>query len=232
MSRKLIAPLAALLFLCSTAHALELTSRQVHLTGSVSLAKIRDITEKLVKLNSVSHDPIFLMINSPGGSVAAGFVLIDVMNSIESPVYAVIESAAYSMGAIIAVFCKKRYMYKHATMMFHEASYGTLGEDPTIRSRIGFNSRYLDRLHKEIAARIGMTPKQYRTKIRDGWWLLADEAKKAGVIDEVVDKISYRHLFVEKITIKKTVTEYKERQVSPPTFKPVKKSRPNRRTPR
>ncbi|MCA9523929.1 MAG: ATP-dependent Clp protease proteolytic subunit [Myxococcales bacterium] len=232
MLRKTIAALALLLLVSGTANALELTSRQVHLSGSVSLSKVQGITEKLIKLNSVSHDPIFLMINSPGGSVAAGFVLIDVMKSIESPVYAVIESAAYSMGAIIAVFCSKRYMYKHATMMFHEASYGTLGEDPSIRSRIGFNSRYLDKLHKEIAARIGMSPKQYRTKIRDGWWLLADEAKKAGVIDEVVEKISYRHLFIEKITIKKTVTEYKERQISPPTFKPTRKSRPPKRTPR
>lgn len=211
---------AIVLLTATSALGLELTSRQVHLTGSVSLSRARDITKELIKFNSISHDPIFLMINSPGGSVAAGFVLIDVMAAIESPVYAVIESAAYSMGAIIAVYCKRRYMYPHATLMFHEASYGTLGEDPTIRSRIGFNTKYLDRIHKEVAKKIGLTHEAYRKKIRDGWWLLADEAKRHRIIDEVVTKLTYRRLFVEKITIKKVIREYQEKQVSPPSFRP------------
>lgn len=227
---KLILWLAVLLLCFPQAQALELTSRRVDLEGAVNLASVRKVADKLIELNSISHDPIFLRINSPGGSVSAGFILIDVLRALDSPVHALVESQAYSMAAIIAVFCEKRYILPHGTMMFHEVSYSTLGEDPSVRSRVDFNSRYIDRVHREIATRLKLPHAQYRQKIRDGWWLLADDAKKAGIVDEIVTHISYRELFVEKIEIKKTISQVKRKQVSPPKFKPKKpKKTPKRR---
>lgn len=208
-------PLLALLLLGTSATALELTNRNVDLIGKVDTKNVRDAVQKILELDAISHDAIFLHIDSFGGSVEAGFVLVDAMAAVESPIYAVIESKAYSMAAIIAIFCDKRYILRHATMMFHEASYGTLGEDPSIRSKIEFNIRYLDRMHREIAGRIGMDLERYRTKIRDGWWLMAEEAQSAGIVDEVVDELTYTKLFVEKTEIKKTITRVHKREVDP-----------------
>lgn len=205
----------ALLLLGGPARGLELTNRNVDLIGKVDTKVVRDAVQKLLELDDISHDPIFLHIDSFGGSVEAGFVLVDAITSIESPIYAVIESKAYSMAAIIAVFCDKRYILPHATMMFHEASYGTLGEDPSIRSKVEFNIRYLDRMHREIAERMGMDQKEYRQKIRDGWWLMADEALRAGIVDEVVEELTWSKLFTEKTEVKTTVTTIHKRQVEP-----------------
>ena len=216
---------------CMQLQALELTSRNVDLQGPITLASVRKVVDKLIEFNSISHDPIFLRINSSGGSVSAGFILIDTLRALDSPVYALVESQAYSMAAIIAVFCEKRYMLPHATIMFHEVSYSALGEDPSIRSRVDFNIRYIDQIHREIATALRISHVDYRQKIRDGWWLLADEAKKAGVVDEVVTHITFRELFVERIEIKKTITQVQQKQVFPPKFKPDKPKKPDKTRP-
>ena len=117
------------------------------------------------------------------------------------------------MAAIILTYCDKRYGMPHATFMLHEASYGTAGEDPQNRSKIDFLTKYLDRLHEEIAKNIKMDPKKYRARIRDAWWMLADEAKTAGLIEDVITNIVYEEVVLEKTEEKKTVTTTDERDV-------------------
>ncbi len=216
--------LAVVLALAAPGHALELTSRSVMLDGEIKIENVRKAQEKLLELDDVSNEPIFLRINSAGGSVEAGFILIDTINAIRSPVYALVESKAYSMAAIITVFCAKRYILPHATLMFHEASYGTAGEDPTNRSRMEFNTKYLDTIHHEIAARLRVPHDTYRSRIRDGWWMLAKEAREAGVVDEVVTSLTYAEIFVESTEVKRTLTTVRKRQVesaAPPVDVPA-----------
>lgn len=198
------------------AETLELTDRMVLLSGAINTSSITKAVKEMLELNSESHDPIWLMIDSFGGSVDAGFILIDLIKSIKSPVYAVVTSKAYSMGAIITVYCEKRYIYQHATMMFHEASYGALGEDPSIRSRMEFNTKYLDRIHREIAQIIKMDYSKYRERIRDAWWVLATEAVDARFVDAVVTNVTYRKLSTETTEVKR-VTSIKTKRVMRPT---------------
>jgi ATP-dependent Clp protease protease subunit len=190
----------------ASAVEVELSDRQITLTGAISESNITKAVTQLLQLDGQSHEPVWLMIDSPGGAVDAGLVLIDVMKTVKSPVYTVVVSKAYSMGAIIAVFGAKRFIFPHATMMFHEASYGAIGEDPSIRSRIDFSTKYLDRLHVEIAGAIGMPVDDYRKRIRDAWWVTADEAVKAKMVGAVITKMSYREIADEEIEIKRTRT--------------------------
>jgi len=206
----LAAPLAP-----ANAKTLELTNRMVNLSGAINTKSINKAVKAVLEWDGQSHDPIWLMIDSFGGSVDAGFILIDVIRSIDSPVYAVVTSKAYSMGAIITAYCQKRYILKHGTMMFHEASYGALGEDPTIRSRMEFNQAYLDRIHHELAQIMKMDYAKYRQRIRDAWWVSSEEAVEAHMVDAVVDKITYRKLGTETTEVKR-VTTIKTRRVSRP----------------
>ena len=194
----------------------ELTDRQVTLSGPVTESGINKAVSQMLQLDSQSSDPIWLLIDSPGGSVDAGYILIDVMKTIKSPVYSIVVSKAYSMGAIISVFAKKRYIFPHATMMFHEASYGALGEDPTVRSRIDFSTRYLDSMHVEIAKALQMPLDDYRRKIRDFWWATAEEALAAKMVEAIVTKVSYRELPEEQVEVKRTRT-YKSKLMTRPT---------------
>ncbi|MGM0574562.1 MAG: ClpP family protease [Myxococcota bacterium] len=193
-----------------------LTSRTVELAGGIGRGMIKKAQRKLLAYDQQSQDPIWLLLNSGGGSVEAGLVLIDTMRGIRSPVYCLVESKAYSMAGIILTFCDRRYALEHATIMLHEASYGTAGEDPSNRSRLAFLTEYLDQLHAEIAGRLGMDTEAYRSKIRDGWWLLPEEALEAQVINGVVKTIDYEDIPVRKLEEKRTLIDKRvEHQVPP-----------------
>jgi ATP-dependent Clp protease protease subunit len=192
-----------------------LTNRFVDLSGTIAQGMITKAQNDLFDLENQSNDPIWLRINSGGGSVEAGLILIDTIKALKSPVFCLVESKAYSMAAIMLVFCDKKYAFEHATIMLHEASYGTMGEDPSNRSRLDFLTRYLDRLHEEIATRIKRPHAEYRPMIRDGWWLLADEAVKAGIIDAIVTSITYRELTPEQTEDKRTFNVQETDRVVP-----------------
>jgi ATP-dependent Clp protease protease subunit len=210
---KLVIMAGVMLCLAIPAHAedIKLTDRMVHLSGGISSKLINKATTKLLELEGESHDPIWLMIDSYGGSVDAGYILIDTIEGMQSPVHAVVVSKAYSMAAIITAYCTKRYIYPHATMMFHEASYGAIGEAPSIRSRVEFNERYLDRIHRELAKILKLPTKKYRERIRDAWWVLAQEAVNAHMVDAIVTSVSYRKLPTSTTEIKRTTTVKQKR---------------------
>ncbi len=215
MGKTLRLCIAAAFILCAvqtaSAETIHLTDRMVHVSGGINGKMIAKATKKLLEFDSESDEVIWLMIDSFGGAVDAGFILIDTIKGMRSPVHAVVLSKAYSMGAIITAFCAKRYIYPHATMMFHEASYGAMGEDPTIRSRIEFNTRYLDRMHVELAKILRLSHKAYREKIRDAWWVLADEAVAAHMVDHIVTGVTYKKLPVTTKEIKRTRTTKEKR---------------------
>ncbi len=182
------------------------TNRMIEINDGINLSGMKKAQRSLLALSAKGSDPIWIRINSPGGSVSAGLILIDTMKAVDAPIHCIVESQAYSMGAIILSYCDKRYGYRHATFMLHEASYGTVGDDPSNRSKIEFLTNYLDRLHVEIAKNMGMDPAKYRARIRDAWWLLADEAKKVGLIHDVIDRMEYVEYIEEKVEEKRTVT--------------------------
>lgn len=183
-----------------------ISDRVIDLNDAISLGVVKQAQTKLLEYDAQGHDPIWIRINSPGGSVDAGLILIDTMKAVESPINCIVESKAYSMAAIILTYCDGRFGYPHATYMLHEASYGTVGDDPSNRSKLDFLTKYLDRVHVEIAKNIGMDPKLYRARIRDAWWLLNDEALKIGLIQKVITSMAQMEFPVEKTEVKVTVT--------------------------
>lgn len=183
-----------------------LSQRIIDISGAISFDSMKKAQKELLDLASQGDEPIWIRINSPGGSVDAGLILIDTFKAVKAPVHCIVESSAYSMGAIILSYCDKRYGLPHATFMLHEASYGTSGEDPQNRSKLDFLTKYLDRMHEEIAKNIKMDLKKYRARIRDAWWMLADEAKSVGLIQEVITNIAIAEIPLERTEEKKTVT--------------------------
>jgi ATP-dependent Clp protease protease subunit len=190
-----------------------ISQRLIEVSGGIGFESMKKAQKSVLELAAQGDEPIWVRINSPGGSVDAGLILIDTMKAVKAPIHCIVESSAYSMAAIILTFCDKRFGMKHATFMLHEASYGTAGEDPSNRSKIDFLTSYLDRLHLEIAKNIGMDAKKYRARIRDAWWMLSDEAKAIGLVDEIIDSIRYKEVILETTEEKKTVTSTDERDL-------------------
>jgi len=149
------------------------------------------IQAQLLFLASVdSKKDIQIYINSPGGSVYAGLGIYDTMQYIQPDVATICTGMAASMGAVL--LCAgaegKRSALKHARVMIHQPMGGAQGQ----ASDIEITAREIQKLKKElydiIASHSGQTyDKVYADSDRD-YWMIAEEAKKYGMIDEVMIK--------------------------------------------
>jgi len=131
---------------------------------------------------------IKLYINSPGGSVYDGLAIIDTINYIEPDVQTIGIGLQASMGAMLLSSGTKgkRFALPNARIMIHQPSSGTEGKitDQEIALKEGI---YLKKLLAEMFAK--NTGKKYEQVVKDmdrDNWMSAEEAKKYGIIDEIV----------------------------------------------
>lgn len=98
--------------------------RIIFLSGQVTSDSMDTIVAQMLYLDSVSHEPINLYINSGGGDCYSGLELVSVMNYIKSPVYTTVLGLAASMGAVIASSGEKghRYVLPYSRFMIHQPS--------------------------------------------------------------------------------------------------------------
>lgn len=133
---------------------------------------------------------IQLYINSPGGSVYAGLGIYDTMQWVAPDVATICTGMAASMGAVLlcAGAAGKRTALKHSRVMIHQPMGGAQGQ----ASDIEITYKEIEKLKKELYTIIADHSKQPFEKVwqdsdRD-YWMIAEEAKAYGMIDEVLTK--------------------------------------------
>jgi len=138
-----------------------------------------------------STDPkkdIQLYINSPGGSVYAGFGIYDTMHFISPDVATICTGMALSMGAVLLCggATGKRAALSHSRVMLHQPLGGVQGP----ASDIEISARQVLKVKKELYDIISKHSGQEYQKVHDvsdrDYWMTADEAKEFGIIDEVL----------------------------------------------
>lgn len=107
-----------------------LKDRIVFLGGEVTDESANAIVAQLLYLDSISHDDITFLINSPGGSITAGMAIYDTMNFIKSDVSTICIGMAASMGAFLLCSGKKgkRFCLPHSEVMIHQPLGGAQGQ--------------------------------------------------------------------------------------------------------
>ena len=140
-----------------------------------------------------SSDPgkdISIYINSPGGSVYAGYGIYDAMQFISSDVSTICTGMAASMAAVLLVAGTKgkRFRLKHSRVMIHQPLGGVQGQ----ASDIEITAREILKVKKELYTIISdHSGRPYEEIERDGdrdFWMTAEEAKKYGMIDDVLTR--------------------------------------------
>jgi ATP-dependent Clp protease protease subunit len=140
-----------------------------------------------------AQDPekdITLYINSPGGSVSAGFAIYDTMRSIKCDVSTVCVGSACSMGAfLLAAGTKgKRYALENSEIMLHQVIGSAGGQASDVIIAANFANRTKERINRILSENIG---RPYEEIVRDTErdnWMFAEDALAYGVIDEIVKK--------------------------------------------
>lgn len=149
------------------------------------------IQAQLLFLESIdAKRDIQIYLNTPGGSVYAGLGIYDTMQYITPDVATICTGMAASMGAVI--LCAgtegKRTALKHSRVLIHQPMGGAQGQ----ASDIEITAREIQKLKKELYDIIATHSHQPYKKIwadsdRD-YWMTSEEAKKYGMIDEVLVK--------------------------------------------
>ena len=115
------------------------------------------------------------------------------MESIDSPLVCIIETEAYSMGAMIASYCPTLYIHKFAMVMFHEASYTAQGSTSRINIRVSATNKFLSEVFGDTAKQLGLSPAEFAAKIHDEWWLTARETVASGIADGIINELKYTY---------------------------------------
>lgn len=149
------------------------------------------IQAQLLYLDSADQGKdISIYINSPGGSVYAGYGIYDTMQFISSDVSTICTGMAASMAAVLLVSGtpKKRFALTHSRVMIHQPLGGVQGQ----ASDIEITAREIAKVKNELNTIISNhTGKPIEEVARDSdrdFWMSASESKEYGMIDDVLIK--------------------------------------------
>jgi ATP-dependent Clp protease protease subunit len=168
-----------------------LRERIIFLGGPIDDYMANIVIAQLIFLEN--EDPtkdIKLYINSPGGSVTAAMAMYDTMNHIKPDVSTVCVGLAASAAAVILSSGAKgkRFCLPNAEVMIHQVMGGAEGQASDIAITAKHILRTKDNLNKILAKNTGKTAAQVEKDSDRDYYMSAEEAKKYGLIDDIIVK--------------------------------------------
>lgn len=141
-----------------------------------------------------AQDPekdISLYVNSPGGSITSGMAIFDTMQFIKPDVSTICVGMAASMGSFLLAAGEpgKRYALPNSEVMIHQPLGGAEGQASDIAIRAQRILKMRDKLNQILAERTGQSLKQIEKDTDRDHFMSAEEAKKYGLIDDVITKL-------------------------------------------
>ena len=165
--------------------------RILFLGGEVNDGVANALVAQMLYLDSDdSSNPIYLYINSPGGSVTAGLAIYDTIQYIKSDVVTICVGLAASMGAfLLAAGTKgKRVALPHSRIMIHQPLGGAQGQASDIRIQADEILFLKKRLNEELAQRTGQPLDRIQKDTDRDFFMSPAEAAEYGLIDKVIDQ--------------------------------------------
>ena len=166
-----------------------LQERIIFLSNEVNDDIASLVVSQLLFLESQdSTKDIHLYINSPGGSVSAGFAIYDTMNFIKSDVSTICLGIAASMAAFLLSSGKKgkRYALPNSEVMIHQPLGGASGQATEIKIAAEHILNTKKKLNDILAKNTGKSIKQIENDTDRDNYLSADNAKDYGLIDKIL----------------------------------------------
>jgi len=169
-----------------------LKDRVILVSGEITEDLSTIICAQLLYLEQQNPDnPIYMYINSPGGSVTAGLAIFDTMNFISCPVYTIGMGECMSMGSFLLTAGTKSFSLPNTSIMYHSVSSGFMG---TVHDH---EKHYLETQRLQVLLMDFLTKKIQKTypekdqdyiknKTARDWYLTAQETKEEGLIDYII----------------------------------------------
>lgn len=163
--------------------------RIIYLDGDIDDKVARETVELLLKMDMVNNKDITMYINSPGGSISAGFCIYDAMNLIKSDIRTIGIGKCASMASILLINGAKgkRCLFANCEVMIHEVSSFSIGKVTEMQEKLDHSKTLNERIYKIIASKTHRTIKQIKkdTANKDSW-MSSSKALRYGFVDKIL----------------------------------------------
>lgn len=169
---------------------LGLKSRIIELTGTITRDLARSICRQIRTLLTCNDDPITIVIDSDGGNVSAGLMIIDAIRTCAAPIITVCAGRAYSMAALILAAGDKRRIMPHGQTLLHEMALPDgdyAGTDLTdLRRLVTAAVEAHDEIVKLLMDYTGKPQKIIEDTMATGMVIDAEDTVAFGLADEII----------------------------------------------
>lgn len=171
----------------------DLKQRKLFLNTDIDQTSVFDTVKHIMQFNKEDKSiepnqrrPILLYITSNGGEVDSGFELIDVIQNSKTPIYTINLGYQYSMGFLIGLAGHKRFAMPNAKFLHHDGTNVIINSGTKAKDQMEFQDKIEERIKNYVISRTKVTEEEYKTHMRQEWYLFADEAKEYGMVDYIL----------------------------------------------
>ncbi|TSJ80767.1 MAG: ATP-dependent Clp protease proteolytic subunit [Candidatus Cardinium sp.] len=179
-------------------NTLILSDRCIDLNGHITPWKANYIVDQIHYFNNKNGDyPIFIVIgDSPGGSIMAGWNILQAIEHSKAPVYVVVKTYAGSMAALITTLATKSYAYPNALILHHQPLSCVWGNLRETKEHYEFLNTIWKRSGGRVAKKMGISlvafeKKLYEKSMYGDWREYANNAQKLKWVDYVINSIQH-----------------------------------------
>ena len=169
-----------------------LKARTVLVNGDVNQELAQKVISQLIALDTDNHDPIKVIICTPGGHVDSGYAIRDIMKYVESPVITIGAGWVASIGVPIFFGAPKenRYSLPGTRYLIHQPSGGAGGQASDIRIEAQEILKIRQKLNELIAEESGQTVEKVAKDSDRNFWMSAEEAVEYGLVPKIISSAS------------------------------------------
>ena len=169
----------------------EFSRRVIYITEEITDSLAAEICCQMNHLAAVSDEDITLWIMSPGGSVTAGFAILDTMNSVGCDIKTIVMGQAASLAAVIASSGTKgkRYIGQNAGMMIHQALADFSGQTTDILRRAQHIEEINNNLYTILAHNCGASIETIARDCDRDYHMDAKKAIDYGLVDHIYQNL-------------------------------------------
>ena len=167
-----------------------LKTRQIVVSGEVNEELVEKIVKQLLVLDADSDKPIYMYIDSPGGSIDDGFGLYDMIRFINAPVYTIGMGLIASMGVtlFLSVPKERRFTLPNSHFLIHQPLIGNSSR--AVAADIEITANEITKSRETLTRLIAdATGKDFDTVKKDterDHWLTAQEAFDYGIAGKII----------------------------------------------
>jgi ATP-dependent Clp protease, protease subunit len=167
-----------------------LKTRTILLSGEIDKESGERFIRQLLLLESLSADPVTVLIDSPGGDVDAGYAIFDMIRFVSAPVRIIGMGLVASAAALIllAVPKENRLGLPNSHYLIHQPLSGIRGVATEIEIAARELEKTRERVNRVIAEETGQSMDRVRKDTDRDFWMNAEEAIAYGLISRVATK--------------------------------------------